>query len=787
MKIIKIQDILLTAGMAATGFAATSVYAASDVESNEHLVEETQEVVVVDQADDGLTSKTIIDREAIQNTPDGNGNMTDLLKSHVNVRFEKDAENGFQGGEIKPASVSINGAPTSQTAYMVDGININNDIDPHSILNDGSIGVLPGSSSEQAYFYDSSMIGSVTVYDSNVPASLGGFTGGVIVADSLFYSGVDRVSLNYRTTNDHFASMQMDDTVREEYKKGSDGYDAELQPKYQKDFVNLVIEQGITDEIGMVIGLSRRQSDIAQVRVVDAKGTLDEQDQTRQIDNVMANFRWQPSAEKSLDLSTRYSSYESGQFYADMDKNNFIDQHRAYGATLTWQQPIVTGSLKATASYDDFNDSRDSNSADAKEVLVDDKLYRDGGYGNSELRQRNTTVKVDYTSDDFDALGLKHRISGGLASTETKYNFERFSNVNQQVVVSIPDWEDMVTHADLAFAGNVDTDYTIYSAYIDNSMTVGNWSFRPGVRVERDDYLENNNVAPRFSTSWQALAHTRFIAGANRYYGRSFASMKLAEGISELSRDTTRRFADIENFKTPHADELTFGVDQNIGNFTIAARYIWRENKDRLVLRRTTDLDGKRLDEYVNGGDYHVDVYTVQVSNIQPWVVGPTLWNTTIGIDWLTTNRADLEATQDPEESVVLDGEEMTRREMEGKINSSQEEWNVRLGIDMKLPEYNLTWSNKVYIKAPVQGYEEIGETEPRRFKSYEFDTHTQWDTQVRWQPSTWGNQDIYFQADLLNVLNETRRFGTQANGNDGDFGLYSPGRQLWLEVGYNF
>ncbi|WP_299018373.1 TonB-dependent siderophore receptor [uncultured Photobacterium sp.] len=787
MKIIKIQHILLTAGMAVTGFAASSVYAASDVESNEHPEKEIQEVVVVDQADDGLTSKAIIDRETIRNTPDGNGNMTDLLKSNVNVRFEKDAENGFQNGEIKPAGVSINGAPSSQTAYMVDGININNDIDPLGTLNSDGVGVLPGSSSEQAYFYDSSMIGSVTVYDSNVPASLGGFTGGAIVAESLFYSGVDRVGVNYRTTNHHLAEMQIDDTVRKEYEKASGTYDAELQPKYKKDFVNLVIEQGLTDELGMVVGVSRRESDITQNRVVDKEGTIDEQEQTRLIDNVMVNFRWQPVADKKLDLSLRYSAYESGQFYDDFVQNNFVDQHRAYGATVSWQQPIVTGLLTTTASYDDFNDSRDSNSAKVIEAYVDDKIYRDGGYGDSELRQRNATVKIDYKSNSFNALGLQHRVTSGLSVTETKYNFKRFGDVHQTMTLSIPGWGESVDHHDIAFKGTVTTDYRSYSAYIDNSMAVGNWSFRPGVRVERDDYLENLNVAPRFSTTWQALSNTRFIAGANRYYGRSFAAMKLSEGVTELSKDTTRRFEDIKNFKTPHADELTFGVDQNIGNFTLAARYIWRENKDRLILRRTNTLDGKKLDEYINGEDYHVDVYTLQISNIQPWVIGSTLWNTTLGFDWLNTDRDDLKANQDPNEPVSLDGKDMTLREMEAQINSSQEEWNIRLGLDMKLPEHELTWSNKVYIKAPVQGYEEVGEFTPRRYKSYKFDAHTQWDTQLRWQPSTWLSQDIYFQADLLNVLNETRRFGTQANSGNGDYGLYSPGRQLWLEVGYNF
>lgn len=789
--------IALSVGLVvANSYAAdTLTNSTNDVENQSNKTD--KEVVVIDQADDGLTSKYILDRDAIKNTPSSNGNVTDLLKSHPNVRFSNDAENGFLGGEIKPAGVSINGSAPSQTAYMVDGVNINNDIDPLGNLTLGNTpSVMPGLSSEQAYFFDASMLGSVTVYDSNVPASIGGFTGGAVVAETLHYSGMDNLGLSYRTTNNSWGSTQVDDTVKSQYKNPKlNGYTADFQPKYHKDFVNMVLEQGITDELGMVIGISRRDSTIQQSQVVDKEGNLDKKDQSRRSDNIMTNFRWMPNLDQTLDANFRYSSYQSEQFWGKNIGNNFVDEHLAYGTTLSWEQRSTNGSLKLTAAYDKFEDSRDSNSADATETILTDEdwntiQYTEGGYGDSELGQENSSIKLDYTFASFQGLGVKHKVSTGMAVRHTKFNFERFSDANQTVIVDMPGYHD--ENLSTVLKGTVTTDYTNYAFYVDDSMSIGNVYLRSGVRVEQDDYLKNLNVAPRLSASWQAFEQTRFITGFNRYYGRSFAAMKLAEGVSELSQDTTRSFADINNFKTPHSDEFTVGVDQNIANLAISARYIRRINKDRLMLQRSRDANtGKNVDEYVNGDDYTTNVYTLQMSNINPWVAGHTLWDASLGFDWLDSKRSDLYATMDPNEAVMLDGKLMTRSQMEGEVNSSQGEWQTRLGLNMKIPEFAITWSNSVFIKAPVQGYEELDvdvpSGDPRLYRSYEFNTHTQWDTRLRWQPATWKKQNLFVQVDVLNVLNETRRFKTQANSGEGDYGLYSPGRQFWLEVGYNF
>ncbi|SSZ30576.1 Outer membrane receptor for ferrienterochelin and colicins [Aggregatibacter aphrophilus] len=310
---------------------------------------------------------------------------------------------------------------------------------------------------------------------------------------------------------------------------------------------------------------------------------------------------------------------------------------------------------------------------------------------------------------------------------------------------------------------------------------------RPGVRIERDDYLQNNNIAPRFVARYKPWEETGFTLGLNRYYGRSFASLKLTNEILKINRDTSRKYQEFHSLKTPYADELSIGFDQEFNNLAFKLNYIHRKNKNRIVLKR----DANKVNFYHNGSDFSVEVYTFQMNNIEPWQLGKSYWTSSLGFDWLKTKRADIGRDLDPNELVYLDGKLLTRREMLNKVNSSTEDWITRFGLDMAIPDYNITWSNKVYIKAPIRSYDVLeGDFNDgiSRYRSYHYGRHTQWDSSIRWQPTITGNHSIYLQVDILNVLNKTRKSKTvkPISSND-EYGIYTPGREFWLEVGYKF
>lgn len=159
------------------------------------------EIVVYADQNKSMSSTQSVTQEDMKKSPVTNGNITDYLRSNPHVRYENSDQNGLQRGEIKPENISINGADTNQTAYFVDNVNVNNDLTIESELFDGAIQTLPGISHTQAYFFDADMLSKIEVQDSNVSASLGGFTGGAVIAKTKQYSGKNGIKLKYRTTN----------------------------------------------------------------------------------------------------------------------------------------------------------------------------------------------------------------------------------------------------------------------------------------------------------------------------------------------------------------------------------------------------------------------------------------------------------------------------------------------------------------------------------------------------------------------------------------------------------
>ncbi|HHF4720571.1 TPA: TonB-dependent receptor plug domain-containing protein [Haemophilus influenzae] len=760
------------------------------------------EIVVYGDNNKSLSSVKTLSSDEISKTPTSNGNITDYLRSNPHIRYENSDQNGFQRGEIKPENISINGADPNQTAYFVDNVNINNDLAIDSSIFDGAMQVVPGISHTQAYFFDATMLSKVEVQDSNISASLGGFMGGAVIAKTKQYSGTDSIKLKYRTTNSSWAKMEAGDSVQKILKlvRPDDVGVAELQPKYNKQTFNILAEKRLNDNLGMVFGYSRRTSSIEQNRLIgfdkDAnnKAQLDKQNHQRLSDNLLLNFNWTPQEKERIEFGLRYSNYKELKYFKENINNNVSDYHQALGSTLAWVHSFNSGVWTNTLAYDRFQDKRksSSNSVETTSVLNEDydSLYNfeKGGYGNSHLTQDNLHFSTEYVMDPFYLASTEHSISIGGIYQATKYQFYRPQDVHSKVVQVIlgangskpTELSDSTTSK-----GRVKTSYQNIAIYAEDLIKWRKFELRPGIRIERDDYLKNNNIAPRFVARYHPWDNTGFTVGLNRYYGRSFASLKLANGILKLNNDSTRQHQNFSSLKSPYADELSLSFDQNMGNFALKLGYIHRDNKNRIMLKKE-----RAKSFYINGHNFVVDIYTFQLNNIEPWKLGKTYWTTSLGFDWLNTKRADVSNEFNPNEPVYLDGKLMTRSQMLQQVNSSTEDWIARLGIDMTIPDYNITWSNKVYMKAPIRSYEELdGDNGDgiSRFRSYHYGRHTQWDSSIRWQPTIRGKHSVYMQVDILNVLNKTRKNKVTTISTSDEYGVYTPGREFWLEVGYQF
>ncbi|MEX4095966.1 TonB-dependent receptor plug domain-containing protein [Haemophilus influenzae] len=761
------------------------------------------EIVVYGDNNKSLSSVKTLSSDEISKTPTSNGNITDYLRSNPHIRYENSDQNGFQRGEIKPENISINGADPNQTAYFVDNVNINNDLAIDSSIFDGAMQVVPGISHTQAYFFDATMLSKVEVQDSNISASLGGFMGGAVIAKTKQYSGTDSIKLKYRTTNSSWAKMEAGDSVQKILKlvRPDDVGVAELQPKYNKQTFNILAEKRLNDNLGMVFGYSRRTSSIEQNRLIGFdknaknKAQLDKQNHQRLSDNLLLNFNWTPQEKERIEFGLRYSNYKELKYFKENINNNVSDYHQALGSTLAWVHSFNSGVWTNTLAYDRFQDKRksSSNSVETTSVLDeenDDLLYNfeKGGYGNSHLTQDNLHFSTEYVMDPFYLASTEHSISIGGIYQATKYQFYRPQDVHSKVVQILgangSNPTEMILSDSTTSKGRVKTSYQNIAIYAEDLIKWRKFELRPGIRIERDDYLKNNNLAPRFVARYRPWDNTGFTLGLNRYYGRSFASLKLANRILKINDDSTRQHQNFSSLKTPYADELSLSFDQNMGNLALKLGYIHRDNKNRIMLKKES---AKSF--YINGHNFGVDIYTFQLNNIEPWKLGKTYWTTSLGFDWLNTKRADVSNEFNPNDPVYLDGKLMTRSQMLQQVNSSTEDWITRLGIDMEMPDYNITWSNKVYMKAPIRSYEELDSdnNDISRFRSYHYGRHTQWDSSIRWQPTIRGKHSVYLQVDILNVLNKTRKNKVTTISTSDEYGVYTPGREFWLEVGYQF
>lgn len=766
------------------------------------------EIVVYGDNNKSLSSVKTLSSDEISKTPTSNGNITDYLRSNPHIRYENSDQNGFQRGEIKPENISINGADPNQTAYFVDNVNINNDLAIDNSIFDGAMQVVPGISHTQAYFFDATMLSKVEVQDSNISASLGGFMGGAVIAKTKQYSGTDSIKLKYRTTNSSWAKMEAGDSVQKILKqvRPDDSGAAELQPKYNKQTFNILAEKRLNDNLGMVFGYSRRTSSIEQNRLIgfneksNNKAQLDKQNHQRLSDNLLLNFNWTPQEKERIELGLRYSNYKELKYFKENINNNVSDYHQALGTTLAWVHSFDSGVWTNTLAYDRFKDKRKSSSNNIETTSVSDEYgeqlynFEKGGHGNSRLTQDNLHFSTEYVMDPFYLASTEHSISIGGIYQATKYQFYRPQDVHSKIILSTLQSDGTMDSSDpiesTTSKGRVKTSYQNIAIYAEDLIKWRKFEFRPGIRIERDDYLKNNNIAPRFVASYRPWDNTGFTLGLNRYYGRSFASLKLANRILKINDDSTRKHQNFSSLKSPYADELSLSFDQNMGNLALKLGYIHRDNKNRIILKRET-VRRIMKSSYINGRPFGVDIYTFQLNNIEPWKLGKTYWTTSLGFDWLNTKRADGEEF-DLNKLVSLDGKLMTYREMLRQVNSSTEDWIARLGIDMTIPDYDITWSNKVYMKAPIRRYDPINENNdddnaPPRYRSYHYGRHTQWDSSIRWQPTIRGKHSVYMQVDILNVLNKTRKNKVTTISTSDEYGVYTPGREFWLEVGYQF
>ncbi|EMH6403232.1 TonB-dependent receptor [Providencia rettgeri] len=839
-----LQKILIGSGLELVNENGVFVIRQQNLSQGTLVLPETQVSGVVQNhpATDVMSAPQYVTSEEISQKNTGDGNITDLMKTNPAVQFANNDSNSMNQGEIKPSRISIHGSSSYQNAYRLDGVSFNNDFDPA----DSGLGETATrlSSSDQGIYIDSRLIDSMTVYDNNIPVEFGGFTGGTVEVNSRRWQGENSAHAYYRLTRSGWNNLFHDSTQGIDTTKNDTANPARFQNRYDKNDFGGWFELGVSENSGLVFSASRRSSTIPMTlandgaAMINGDGELEmtdgltgKKDQKRISDNYFLKYTIDLSDKSSLDLSANYADYDSRLFTSTIMNSGYDSTHKGLGFTGVFKHQFEVGQLELTASTQQLKDERVNDQNYYVEVLAMDSDYnwdnrkylRSGGQGDLISEQNSQTAKavMRFTSME-DGLGITHKPTIGSELSYTKGTYKRdsdFYRYNYSGVIDKNDyWNGQLTNVTRFQAGKHSADYTNYALFLDDNLQYGKLTLRPGIRLDRDDFVSRTNIAPRLSGSYDIFGDnsTLLIAGANRYYGRSMLTYALYgaqnAGMQNCNWgcsldpnlndwDNQKDYEGIDSLKTPYNDELTVALQQEILSTTWRLQYVHREGYDEVRTRTkydTRDADKRSIRMYDNGGRSSHDTVTLSVNNSQPWEWADASHVMTASLTWQqsesNTPKDSGYNSFDPANKVNLnkvwyDGKIIDASKLPSTSFNSPFKFNLEL--TSVWDDYDLTWYNRLQwwgARDQAVRYDNAYAVDPeygqvRKYTKQHFSSKYTWDTRLGWKPEF--AHGFGFSVEVNNILNN-KNVADRFVFEDRVLKSYDPGRQFWLQVNYD-
>jgi outer membrane receptor for ferrienterochelin and colicin len=116
-----------------------------------------------------------------------------------------------------------------------------------------------------------------------------------------------------------------------------------------------------------------------------------------------------------------------------------------------------------------------------------------------------------------------------------------------------------------------------YGLYAEQSIEMGNWTFRPGLRYDYDDLSSEGLVSPRLAVQWAPAPNWRYSATAGIFY----------QAPSMLDRTSDARNADLKYEEIQH---VSLGVEHDINeSWNVLAEVYYQTMDDLVVGSNSTD------------------------------------------------------------------------------------------------------------------------------------------------------------------------------------------------------
>jgi hypothetical protein len=777
--------------------------------------------------DDTGAGETVFDQTYVEQFGQADGTLDGVLKLVPGLQFGEDSESVEGLTELRPQSVSISGGRFYENQFVLDGLSNSNRLDPASD-GDGS-GIHGVAGHEQSLFLDAGVIDRLAVYDANVPAAYGGFTGGVVDATTRRAGdepeGRVRVSGTHAGwTRFHVLTRDWDPDTQTEPPEPPDS------PDFKRYRASATYATPLADGLGLLASLSESYASTPEL-------TLDQtRNRIQRNRNLLFKLSSDVGGAGTLDLTATWAPYESEGFIENVRDSDYTLSGGGYGLKAGYEhlgahleQSLDLGWTRSDSSREAPNGYFPWENTRSRQwgLEADVGLSREGGYGDLDMVEDATSLGYSLRTLPvaWGDVDLHHEAGVDARHSRSWFRRDDTLYVYDDAVIN-PDVQCRGYTTDCVQEEQYFSSRRVYQAddvtvalneiglYGETTVTWRRLTGTLGLRYDYNDFLRNHDLAWRSRARFDVFGdgRTQLMAGLNRYYGAPLLSYKLREArapyyteyrsteqniVTDWERaagqgDYRYRF---DGLKTPYSDEVALGLSQALFGGTLTLKLVRRDNRDEFSRTTTeTQADGYRY--YLMNNEGSSDYRGISLG----WngVYGQTLVNIHGTWSETETRNADYDDPVDAtasSEYVWYRG----KRIKYGELEALREDYNRPLVIQVAVSHrFSEAWSGTVSGRYRG-GYDAIVETsrtvdgelvdtgngevvreslevyeDERRRATLLFDASLEHRYPI-------GDTELVAGVEVRNLLND--RVYTVS---DGDSGI-EPGRQLWLTLGLDF
>lgn len=636
-------------------------------ENENTQVEVTFNTIVVEAKKTDAIGQTTYSKEDLEKTPNSSKNITDFLKVNPNVQFDHSVRSGLNQGELSASDISINGSQPYENKILINGMSINNNINPIGAKESNDPNSLMGSS--QTVAVNTDLLCSITVLDSNVSAEYGEFTGGVVSAETCKpATAVGKIhgSISYDYTSDHWSKINF--SSPEEQSNFEESTTESNQPFFTKQGISANIYGNLSEQLGFNAFGSFRNSDIP------LKTTLKDPtafEQNRTASNAGLELFYTPNDKTALKIGTQFFENDGKYFKANIKDSE--STHRSDSQSIYTQLDNYFDQFQLTQQLNYQNQTAERNAAlhsyswaksAAKDWSTLNGLQQQGHLGDLKQQEEKIEYSIKTLFKPITTVFGLHNFKIGAGYGHYNASSERANNTyvyssRTDTTSCVNGTEELIACDDSSTKNNtfgqrmtylaheIDVSQDRVHLFAEDNVQFNNYlSTTLGLRADYDSLTKDMNLAPRSSFSYRPFGDQRLhiLTGWNRYYGLNSFSNELLDRVDQYQirenrqKDSaglwTNNWTEDQTYagptatyrsdlKTPHSDEIVLGLNGEYQNLNWGLKWVNRNNKDQLkqtILEKNSEITGnisQNTKSYDNSGRSASDIYTFNIKNIE--------------------------------------------------------------------------------------------------------------------------------------------------------------------------